>query len=126
MSIFKTIKIGTYTFLRPNDLTFQRESILAQEYQTLSGDIKGDLVGWKYSDMTLEWDTLPQASVNALRTLQADGAVTFKFDDSGGVQSENVLITVNTQTATRFIGYDGAPVWANLSVEVRFLDAHNS
>lgn len=126
MTFWHTITIGDYTFLRPNDFTPEREIILAQEYQTMSGKIRGDIVGWRYKDITLEWGTLPEAMVNNLRALQQAGAVTFAFSDSSGAQSETVLISLNTQTASRYTGHDGQPLWHDIAAEVRFLNAHNS
>lgn len=126
MSYLNTITIGGYIFFKPNDFTPERETILAGEYQTMTGQIRGDLIGWKFKDMTLEWDTLPEVMVNNLRTLQAAGSAIFEFMDSEGAQSEAVIISLNTQTASRYTGHDGRPLWRNVAAELRFINAHNS
>lgn len=98
--------------------------VLAEEYTSMSGKVIGDLVGWRYEDMTLQWDTLPQAMLLNLIEAQKEGEVTFVFDDVEGSHQEQVIISVNTSRASRFTGIDGLALWQDIEVEVRFLNAH--
>lgn len=116
--------INNKQIYRSNEFTPQRQMILAEEYTSMSGKTIGDLVGWKYDDVTLQWDTLPQAMLLNLIEAQKQGEVTFIFDDVEGQHQENVILSVNTSKATRFTGIDGLALWSDIEVEVRFLNAH--
>lgn len=110
---------------RCNEFTPQRQMIIAEEYTSMSGKTIGDLIGWKYADLTLQWDTLPQAMLLHLIDAQKQGQVTFIFDDVEGQHQEDVIISVNTSKATRFTGIDNLALWSDIEVEVRFVNAHS-
>ncbi len=108
---------------RPSNFSIQRENIYAGEYTTCTGATRADLIGWKYSDVTLEFDELTEAELNKL-TL-ARGLMTFKFKDSDGEHTERVIKTGFTNTPTRYTLPNGAAVWRDVGLSLRFVDAHN-
>lgn len=124
IGIFNTIKLNDNEIFRPSDFTLQREQIYAAEYETCSGKRVGDLIGWRYADMTLSFDTLPQAQLDVL--LQLSGETSMKFvDEEGNEVTETVIPKVLAMTATRFTRPDGSAVWRGIGLGVQFIDAHN-
>ena len=122
IGVFETITINGVTFLRPNNFNLRREDVLAGEYTTCTGKLIADRIGWKYSDMTLAWDTLPQAMLDVLTGLT--GAVEMKFTDSDGLHTETIIRGAFTNTPTRLTAYDGSVLWRDVAVEVRFINVH--
>ena len=122
--IYSTIKINGTDILRPEDFSPQREDLYAAEITTCTGKTIADLIGWKYSDMTLEWDMLPQKQLEVLLSMQGECTITFTDADSIS-HTERIVRSSAVSTATRFTGADGHPVWSDVKVEVRFLDAHD-
>ena len=124
IGIFNSIAINGTALYRPSDFSPSRESVYAAEYTTCSGKTIADLIGWKYSDMELKWDTLPQNQLDVLLAMSGECALT--FNDADGVEhTESVIPTTRVFVATRHTGMDGNPMWTNVSVGVRFVDAHN-
>jgi len=123
IGVFESITINGVRFYRPNNFSLRREDVLAGEYTTCTGKLIADRIGWKYSDMTLSWDTLPQAMLDALTGLS--GPVQMVFTDSDGAHTETIIRGAFTNTPTRFTDYNGAVMWSNVSVEVRFVNVHN-
>lgn len=117
------IKINGNNILRPNAFTLQREDVAAAEYTTCTGKIVADRIGWKYSDMTMQWDTLPNAQMLIL--IAMSGESTIIFDDADGSHTEQIERSKNSNTATRFINNDGTVVWKSVSLDVRFINVHN-
>jgi hypothetical protein len=122
--IYSTIQINGKEILRPNDFSPQREDIYAAEITTCTGATIADRIGWKYSDMTLSWDTLPQAQLEVLLSMSGESTIAFT-DADGTSHTEKIVRTSAVSTATRSTQADGKPVWSDVKVEVRFLDAYN-
>lgn len=121
--IFNTITIGGAAFYRPNDFTPQREYVYSGEITTCTGKTIADLVGWKYSDISLSWDSLPQEQLENLLALNGE-AVTFTFTDvDGTTASEQVIPVTHSMTATRYLKGD-TPVWRDVQTDLRFINAH--
>ena len=57
----------------------------------------GGRIGWKYADMTLTWDGLPQNMVDVL--VGMSGECTLEFDDAEG--REQTLTDYNVQPGDR-------------------------
>lgn len=123
MAYFNHIKINGNDIYRPNDFTPERTDVYAAEFETMTGKIRADLIGWKYADMTMQWDSLPEDQLHVLMNMI--GNCTIEFNDSEGKQIENIARKSAVEVATRHIGPDGKPLWKNVSVAIRFLDAHN-
>ncbi len=122
--IFNTIQIGNNTLYRPNGFSPKREYIYAGEITTCTGKTIADLVGWKYADMQLQWDAIPQAQLDVLLAMNGH-ETTLTFTDATGQQvTENIIPLTHSMTATRSIK-NGVPVWSDIQTEVRFTNAHN-
>lgn len=122
--IYSMIKINDTDILRPNDFSPHREDIYAAEITTCTGKTIADRIGWRYADMTLEWDMLPQESLELLLDMTGECSITFT-DADGVLRTESIVRTSAVTTSTRTRTHAGSPVWKDVRVEVRFLDAHN-
>lgn len=122
IGVFNTIKINNVDILRPSNFELKRTDVFAGEYTTMTGATIADRIGWKYSDMSLKWDTLPHDQLMTLAGLS--GAVTLEFDDSDGSHSEQIIRGEFGNTATRFTDSNGDALWRDVSVNIRFLNAH--
>lgn len=124
IGIFNTIQINGTELYRPTDFSPGREAVYAGEYTTCLGETIADLIGWRYSDMTLEWGSLPQYQLDVL--LAMSGECTLVFTDADGVtHTESVIPTTKVFVATRHTGPDGHALWQDVSVGVRFLNVHH-
>ena len=123
IGIFNDIVIDGVRVFRPNNMPLQREDVYAGEYTTCTGKLIADRIGWRYADMSLEWDTLTDEMLSALIGLS--GSFTITFTDSDGSHTEQVIRDEFTNTPTRFTGYNGASVWKDVGLKVRFLNVHN-
>lgn len=120
---FNYIYLNGIQYIRPSGFQIQREDIYAGEYETCTGKIIGDRIGWRYSNMTLTFDSLPNDKLQELSGLNEP--VELYFVDDDGEHSEQVIRTGFANTPTRFTHPDGSVVWRNVSVQLRFIDAHN-
>lgn len=117
------IAINGNEIRRPPEFSPQIEDIYAGEYTTCTGKTVGDRVGWKYSDTTLTWDALPQSEVDYIVAMQ--GSCTFEFvNQSGTITSENIIRSGAVMLQHRYT-IRGETWWKNVSVDIRFIDAHN-
>ena len=123
IGIFNTITVNGVELFRPNDFTLRREDVLAGEYTTCTGKLIADRIGWKYSDMTLSWDTLPQDMLDVLTGLS--GPVQMAFTDSDGLHTETIIRGAFTNTPTRITASNGSVLWRDVAVEVRFINVHH-
>lgn len=125
IGVFNTITIDGTEVYRGNDFTLQRENIYAGEIETCTGKRCADLVGWRYADLTVSWDTLPQEQLLSILGLSGEAvAMTFE-SETGDVVTEQVIPTAITSTATRYTLPDGSALWQGISLGIRFIEAHN-
>lgn len=117
------ITINGNQILRPPAFAPQIEDIYAGEYTTCTGKTVGDVVGWKYSDATLTWDALPQSSVDVLVAMSGENSLTF-VSPSGTTTTETVIRDSVVQLQNRNT-IRGEVWWKNVSVQIRFINAHN-
>lgn len=123
--LFNTISIDNNVIYRGNDFTLQREYIYAGEYETCTGKRIADIVGWRYADVTITWDTLSQTMLGYIMGLTGY-AVDFTFTNELGVSvTEKVIPQIISSQATRLTNpYDGTAVWKNVSLQLKFVNAH--
>lgn len=117
------ITINGNQILRPPAFAPQIEDIYAGEYTTCTGKTVGDVVGWKYSDATLTWDALPQSSVDVLVAMSGENTLTF-VNPSGMITTETVIRDSVVQLQNRNT-IRGEVWWKNVSVAIRFINAHS-
>lgn len=125
IGIFHTINIRGHEFLRPNEFTLGREDVYAGEYTTCTGDLIADRVGWKYSDVTLEWDCMDEERLLLLSSIEEP--VEIVFSDQGGMKTLRKELAIRTgfvSTPTRFTFPDGTAVWRNVQCGFRFIKVH--
>ena len=123
--IFNSITIDDNEIFRGNDFALQREYIYAGEYETCTGKRCADRVGWRYSDLTISWDNLPQDQLEYLLALNGE-EVDFTFaNESGTTVTEKVRPSVIASQAAIFTDPNGVKSWKNISLQLQFTEAHN-
>ena len=127
IDIFNTIKLGNNELYRGNDFTLQREYIYAGEYETCTGRRIADIVGWRYSDLTISWDNLPADQFAFVLGLTGQ-RVYLRFDNEQVTYvSEFVIPQVISSQATRYTNpYDGSVVWKNVQLQIKFVNSHTT
>lgn len=125
IGVFNTVTIDGTEIYRGNNLTLQREWIYAGEIVTCTGKVCADVVGWRYKELSLEWDNLPQDQLQAILALDGSEVnVTFSNEQNESV-TEAVIPTVSTATVTRLTDPNGDVAWSGIELELRFINAHN-
>lgn len=124
IGIFNTITVNGTEIFRPNDFSPAREDLYAAEITTCTGKTIADLIGWKYSDMDLKWDSLPQAQLDVLLSMSGESTLGFR-DVDGADHTESIVPTSRVFVATRSTGPDGNGLWKDVSVGVKFLNVHD-
>ena len=125
IGVFNTVSVGGSVIYRGNDFALQREYIYAGEIETCTGKWCGDLVGWRYSDLTLNWDNLPQAMLNSILDLTGQ-QVNFVFENEKGASvTEAVIPQIISSQATRMTDVTGNIAWKDVSLQLKFVNAHN-
>jgi len=122
IGIFNDIIINGVRVFRPSDTPIAREDVYAGEYTTCTGRTIADRIGWKYSDVSLQWDTLTDTMLSALINLS--GAFNITFTDFDGTHTEAVIRDEFTNTPTRMTNPQGNAVWRNVGIKIRFLNVH--
>ncbi len=117
------IAIDDNLIYRPPGFAPQMQDIYAGEYTTCTGKIVGDRIGWKYADTTLTWDALPQSMVDYLIGMSGECTLEFVAPD-GTITSEKVIRDSVVQLQNRNT-IRGEVWWRNVSLELRFINAHN-
>lgn len=117
------IAIDDNLIYRPSGFAPQIQDIYAGEYTTCTGKIVGDRIGWKYADATLTWDALPQSMVDYLIGMSGECTLEFVAPD-GTITSETVIRDSVVQLQNRNT-IRGEVWWRNVSLDLRFINAHN-
>ena len=116
------IKINGERISRPINFALAQEDIYKGEYTSCTGKRIGDRIGWRYADMTLEWDGLPQHEVDVL--VNMSGANTMEFDGlDGEICEEQVLRTSVVGLRHRYT-QGGVTFWRDVKVSIQFIGAH--
>lgn len=123
IDIFNTITIDNEQIFRPSDFDLKREDVYAGEYTTCTGAVIADRIGWRYSDIELKYDTLPDDQMQTL--LGMSGECNLTFTDSDGSHTEKVIRLAFSNAPTRFTAYDGSVLWKDVAVSLRFINVHN-
>jgi hypothetical protein len=122
---FNTITIDGNEIFRGNDFTLQREFIYAGEYETCTGKRCADVVGWRYGDLTVSWDNLPQSQLEYLLDLSGTEVNMVFSNESGTTVTEKVRPMVLSSQASLYTDPFGVKSWKNISLQLQFTEAHN-
>lgn len=125
IGIFNTITIDDNEIFRGNNFTLERNWIYAAEIETCTGKRCADVIGWRYNDLTINWDNLPQDQLQVL--LDLDGSeveMTFSNEENQSV-TETVIPLVMTSQVTRLTDPNGDIAWTGIGLQIRFINAHN-
>lgn len=121
IGIYNTITINGVEYPRPNDFELVREDIYSGEYETCTGAVRADRIGWRYADKDIAFDMLTDDQMSTLTSFTT-GDLT--FTDSDGSHTETVTRLGFSNTPTRITTPDGA-IWKNVIITMRFINAHN-
>lgn len=125
IGIYNTIKINNNEIFRPNSFTLNREDIYAAEITTCTGKRLADLIGWRYEDLDLKWDTIPDDQLQKLMQMFGRATHTIEFvDETGTTVTETVILRNTSATITRHTGEDGSVLWSGISAKVQFINSH--
>lgn len=107
---------------KPNEFKLERQDIYAAEITTCTGKLIADKVGWRYSDMNLEWGALTQEEVDIL--ISMSGECTLTFDDQTETPITESIIRTSVVSMKNRWTHNGITYWKDVSVSIRFIDAH--
>lgn len=124
IGVFNTITINDTEIFRGNDFTLQREWIYAAEIETCTGKRCADVVGWRYQDLTLSWDNLPQDQLQAILDLSGSEVDMTFSNEKNETVTEKVIPTVTTSQVTRLTDPQGDIAWQGIGLTVKFINAH--
>lgn len=125
IGIFNTISIEEVEIFRGNNFSLEREWIYAAEIETCTGKRCADVVGWRYKDLTIQWDNLPQDQLQTIMDLDGSEVnMTFTNEQNQSV-TEAVIPLVTTAQITRLTDPNGNVAWSGIGLQVRFINAHN-
>lgn len=125
IGVFNTITINGTEIYRGNAFTLEREYIYAGEVTTCTGKFCADVVGWKYSDLSISWDNLPQDQLQAILSLSGQAVdMTFSNEENQTV-TESVIPTSTSAQVTRLTDEQGNVAWSGIGLKIRFINAHN-
>ena len=117
------IKINGTSIPRPPEFKPQREDVYAGEYMTCTGKLIADKIGWKFADMTMKWDALPQSQVDAL--IAMTGENTMIFDDPGSDEHTETVIRDGIVSLRYRFTMNNSVWWRDVEVGVKFINVHN-
>lgn len=122
--LFHKIWINGVKMFAPNDFTLERSDVYAGEITTCTGKTIADRIGWKYADMSLNWDYLPQEYLETI--LNLSGVFTITFENEEGIQfTEQCIRKGSTMTGTRFTDVHGNMMWKGVQFDISFINVHN-
>lgn len=121
--VFNTIRINSTDILAPNDFQPSREDVYAGEITTCTGKLIADRIGWKYSDMALQWDMLPQADLMVLIGITGQFDLVFE-DVDGSTVTEAAIPKSKVFTGTRYTDLQGNVIWRDVQFGITFINVH--
>ena len=116
------IIINDEQICRPPAFAPEKEDIYKGDYTTCTGKIIADRVGWKFSDMTLEWEALPQSMVDVL--IGMSGVCTMQFDDLDANQCIEQVVRSSVVGMRHRYTQGGVTIWKEVKVSIRFIGSH--
>lgn len=118
------MNINGYDIPYPNDFSPSKVPNIINEMVTLTGKVVADVNGWRYGDVTLEWDTLLDSDLQNLLAAISDPWFTVTFKDIDGAEhTVNAVLRGRANVKTP-IFYNGATVWKDVTVPLSFPDCY--
>lgn len=108
----------------PNSFKMERVPNKVAELTTMSGRNIADINGWKYSDTTLQWDTLLDQDLQNLLDAISSFSFTLKFNDIDGEHIVNAILTSRVNTKSRY-KRGGEIVWRDVNITLSFPDCYH-
>ena len=118
------IYINGTKLITPESFALTRNDIYAGEYTTMTGSLIADRVGWKYADLNLKWNILPDSMVQALVSMGASN--TFKVEYPDGTIVEEPVRRASVVALRNRNTINGEVYWRDVSVSITFLEAHGN
>lgn len=124
LGIFNSISIDGTEIFRGNGFALDREWVYAGEIVTCTGKVCADVIGWKYSDLTISWDNLPQSQLQAILALTGhEVEMVFSNEENESV-TEMVVPTSTSAQVTRMTDPQGNVAWKGIGLSLRFVQTH--
>lgn len=120
--LYGEIRLDGEFLPKPRNFMPGREDVYAGEYTTCTGKTIADKIGWKFSDLDLQWDALKQSDIDKLINLT--NACSLRFDDADGLHTEDVIRTSAVSLRNRNT-IDGVTWWRDVSAQFKFINTHN-
>lgn len=122
MPDYRYIEIGGQQIYRPPSFAPKMEDVVTSEILTMSGRTIADRLGWKYADMTLSWQALPESMVQILTGI--NGQTTMTFDDAEhSTITEDIIRTSVVGMRHRYT-QEGVTYWKEVTCDIRFVNTH--
>ncbi len=116
------ITINGEQVFRPPTFSPRKEDIYKGDYMTCTGKIIADRIGWKFADMELSWQALPQNMVDIL--VNMSGINTLLFDDLDGELCSEQIVRTSIVAMRHRHTQGGVTIWRDVKVSIRFIDSH--
>lgn len=124
LGIFNSISIDGTEIFRGNGFALDREWVYTGEIVTCTGKVCADVIGWKYSDLTISWDNLPQSQFQAILALTGhEVEMVFSNEENESV-TEMVIPTSTSAQVTRMTDPQGNVAWKGIGLSLRFVQTH--
>lgn len=119
------LNIDGYRIPYPNGFTIEKQLRKAAAYTTMNGTEIADVVGWKYADAQLKWDTLLDADLRNLLLATASSVIELTFEGlDGETVTEQAIVESCVNTKTRFRDSNNRIVWKDITVSLSFPKSH--
>lgn len=115
-------KINTTELPDPAGFRVEREDIYAGEYVSQTGKQFADVVGWRYAPITLTWEVLQDAELQAILSAGNAFNVTFIDPEKGEVTTAAKRTRIGATHKRRY--WKEQVAWLDFSMEVIFIDAY--
>lgn len=117
------IKVNGIPIPYGNNVAMSMTPNIVGEATTLAGNVIGDINGYRYDDITLNWEYLKPYELQVLLEETGPMLGTFDFTFKDPEEGEKTITAIRanvSQQKTQFKHIDGEPVWTNISMTLRF------
>ena len=105
----------------PGEIEIVRKPNVVCENVTMTGATYADYNGWKYEDVTLEWDALyPEDLKRLVTAVTSDPYFMFAWDDIDGTRHNEGVYLKKFGGKRTLVQYGNSMVWKGVSVTLSF------